>query len=208
MMLALGSCGEFVEFDEEDVVAALLKLDRRNVDLMVGDKFVLPAKLTPDTLPDMTVYWESGDKQIITLKDDTIMAVGAGKTFVVATAVNGLVTDTSRITVYPYWEQSPKTYPYDMMVFASVTSAGRTMDGDLRVAAFCDDELRGVGELMKHGNTPYMFLRIYSPTAEQEKIVLRCYDRKRALVVEHPDTIVFDGETHGTLSDLYELNFK
>lgn len=201
------SCGEFIELEENEGESASLKLNRNKIDLMVGDRFVVPAKLEPAELVKQGLYWLSGNGGIIDLKNDTLIAVSSGKTYVTATSVAGMVTDTCWVTVHPFWELSPMKYQYDMVVYAHVTANKHEMDDSIRVAAFAGDELRGVGQLRRHGETAYTMLRIYSESGESEKITLRCYDQRRAIVTDHATKLTFNGETMGTITSLYELAF-
>lgn len=43
---------------------------------------------------------------------------------------------------------------------------------------------------------------------EPQTIVFRCYDKKKLKLYECPITATFDGATHGTLSNLYKMEFK
>jgi hypothetical protein len=47
-----------------------------------------------------------------------------------------------------------------------------------------------------------------NPIGYQESIVFRCYDKKKLRLYECPVTVDFDGQTHGTLSNLYKINFE
>jgi len=205
--MAFSSCGEFVEFEEEKEDATKLTLARHNLDLMVGDKFVLPVKLTPDTLPNMSVYWATADKTIVEMRTDTMVAVAVGKAKVMVTAVSGLASDTCQVTVYPLWQLSSRYAPYETMLYAQVTVDNAPMSSDMTVAAFCGEELRGVGKLTTGAGKTYLAIRIYSETAEHDVIGFRCYDPKRALVSVAKEELTFDGETHGTLSQLFTLTF-
>ena len=58
---------------------------------------------------------------------------------------------------------------------------------------------------MQHRDIPYMAMRIESPFAYGEPITLRCYFVRQARFELFPDTLVFTGETYGTLSSLSPL---
>ena len=47
-----------------------------------------------------------------------------------------------------------------------------------------------------------------NPWIYQETISFRCYDKKKLRLYECPITVEFDGETHGTLSNLYKIDFE
>jgi len=208
MALALASCGEFIEFNGESGDPVSITLARRNIDLMVGDRYELPVSFQPADLANKFVYWLSANTEIVDFQNDTMRAVSPGSTYVTATAIAGNVTDTCRVTVHPLWQMSSAAYPYEMVIYARITAAGHEFDDSIAVAAFVGDELRGVAERKTWQGTTYDLLRIGSPNAESESITLRCYDRRRALVTELKDFISFNGETNGTISHLVPVAFE
>ncbi len=99
------------------------------------------------------------------------------------------------------------------------------------------DELRGVGVALTAANHPYIAIRVYSDNMEQasipkdfdpyaepvekddeedddeeapniEVIRFRVYDHKTCTFYELDQRLPFDGDTHGTLSNLFELKNK
>jgi hypothetical protein len=211
LLSLLTSCGELFDADEEKAgaVAATVTLDRTEIDLMVGDEFRIGVTLKPDTLKNNAVFWESADTKVITFKTDTLQAVGAGETTVTVSWPDQKVSAKATVNVLPVWQMTTTEYPYDMLIFASVTVNGRAADKDCIVAAFDSDEnIRGVGQLRKDKDIDYMLLRIYSPDGESDNLLLRCYDRKRALVSETEVPITFSANSLGTLSELYKMAFK
>ena len=209
LLLSLTSCGELFDMvDDVDPVGQLTLRDRA-IDLMVGDRYVLPATLEPDTLPDKSLYWESLNPEVVSITADTLVAVAAGEAVVKATAVSQLISDSCVVTVYPYWSDVRANYQYDMVVFANVTVGGRPMDEHTMVGAFNEEGiLCGVGEQHESNGIRYMLLRIYSAYDETEDITLRCHDKLRAKMSEWPQTITFNGGTLGTLSSLYQITFE
>ena len=209
LLLSLTSCGELFDMvDDVDPVGQLTLRDRA-IDLMVGDRYVLPATLEPDSLPDKSLYWESRNPEVVSITADTLVAVAPGEAVVCATSVTQLISDSCVVTVHPYWSDVRAYYQYDMVVFANVTVAGRPMDEHIMVGAFNEEgQLCGVGEQHEANGIRYMLLRIYSAYDETEDITLRCYDRLRAKMSEWPQTILFNGGTLGTLSSLYQITFE
>ncbi len=215
LLLALTSCGELYEADEEEdgnKVEAKLTLGRTSVDLMVGDKFKIPVTMEPDSLKDYAVSWVSDNTGVVSISTDTLVAESSGDAKVTVTWVGQKLTASANVHVLPVWkwEDMKYKYPYDMAIFAKVTVNNRPADADCVVAAFdADGDLRGVGQLMKEKNIDYMLLRIYSPSTDIEDIYLSCYDRKAALLIELKDPISFVASgTEGSLSDLYDITFK
>jgi hypothetical protein len=138
------------------------------------------------------------------------------------------VYDTCLVHVMAPWAVDPDFYAYDMVVYANPTFNGQPLTTQT-VGAFCGNEVRGVGEWRTHGDLLYMSIRIYSrynphgpysnmnpqdpmypdePVEPAETITFRLYDHTTRTIVELPETLTFDGETHGTLSNLYPMNFK
>ena len=80
----------------------------------------------------------------------------------------------------PAMYMTPSSYPYDMVVYASVDIHGTQLtvenSGAYVIAAYVGEEVR-----------------------------LRCYYRGHARAELFPDMIVFDGEMHGELTNLYPL---
>ena len=93
------SCGEFIEFDGEEGEPITLKLARHEIDLMVGDRLTLPADLQPANLANKTLYWASDNSAVIDFQNDTLLAVGTGRTFVSAMSVVSNVRDTWKLPV-------------------------------------------------------------------------------------------------------------
>ena len=208
MMMTLASCAELFDVDDSKQEVASLTVGQKHIDLMVGDRFVVSATLSPDTLVNKALYWESLNSSIVSVSDDVLTAVAPGETKVVVTSVSRQLRDTCAVTVYPVWQVSPTDFLYDMVVFAKVTVDGRDMDDSIVVGVFDDSgRLRGVGSLQESYGISYMLLRIYSENDEGEPLTLRCYDRRRARITDCAKTITFNGSTLGTLSNLYPIDF-
>lgn len=217
-LLFTTSCSKLFEVEEladDQMAVAELSLARHAVDLMVGDEFLLPVDVTPDTLAASTIYWESADTAVVRISGGRLTAVGPGEATVTAIALAGLKSDTCRIRVFDRWVLDPYAFLYDMVVYADVSINGRAANDETLVGAFGTDadgctQLKGLGSL-RHSpdGRQYMVLRTYSNAADGESLSLRCYDRSRALLLESPTALVFQSNaTLGTLSRLYAIVFE
>jgi len=209
-LLLLTSCGELFEVNEEDAPLGQVFMERRQVDLMVGDSYKLPVSLNLAENIDATLHFQSPDNAIVQLRGDTVDAVAPGIIFVSVEAAGGALRDSCLVTVHPRWQVDPTQFQCDMVVFAQVTVNGQPFGEGMMVGAFNEstEELCGVGTILTHDGQDYMLLRIFSHDNSHENIVLRCYDRSRALIVQAEEPIAFSADdTMGTLSGLYPLVF-
>lgn len=225
----LTSCGDMLEF-QPTVSPYHMEFDRHEYFIMAGDTGRINPIFTPDTISNMTIYWMSDNPLVATVVDNNLIGVAEGETTVTGVSIEYQIYDTCHIYVMPYWGvDMNRGYAFDMMVYAHPTLQGQPLGSEHVVAAFCGDEVRGVGEWREEKDIEFMRFRIYSrlnpdapfdpelkpqdpqypdePVETPEKIVFRLYDHKRHEVYELPDTLLFDGETHGTLSGLYEMKF-
>lgn len=211
LVVLLGSCGELYEADEEggETIKATVTLSQTTLSLMVGDEYKIGVTLSPDTLKNKALFWESADTKVVSMQGDTLRAVAPGETTVTVSWPSQDVSGQATVTVLPVWQMATVTYPYDMLVFASVTVNGRAADDDCVVAVFDEDgNLRGVAQPRTDDGISYMLLRVYSPDGIAETLFLRCYDRTRALVSEAEATLTFSANSLGALSDLYKIEFE
>ena len=203
-------CGEFYEFPtSEPVPANQMKLPRKVVNLVVGDSYRIPVKFTPQEVTADAVWWELADSSVARLVNDTVVGVAQGQTVAYATSVASRATDSCLVNVLPTMYVSPSSYIYDMVIYAQATIHGKpytkASEDSLIVCAYCNDDLRGIGVMRNWMGRDYMELRVWSPFEYGDIIDLRCYHRGKALVELFPNELIFDGETHGTLSNLYQL---
>lgn len=215
LSLGLTSCGEIFELSETTDPEVTVTLDRDSIDLMVGDQFGMPVKITPDSLHGVSVYWEVADNSVIRFNDNQVFAVAPGRTTVKVSTNVGNKSAQCVVTVYPKWQIDPHLFQYDMMVYANVTLGGKPIDESTPVAAFATNsegqsELRGVGRLLREGNIQYMLLRVYSNDQyDASPITFRCYDRTRAKVVSADLSVYFiSNASISTLSNLSEIAFE
>lgn len=76
-----------------------------------------------------------------------------------------------------HWTVDAYNYQYDMTVYYTLTENGQPLtawDG-YEVAAFVDDECRGVGTVRTDGGTTYGYLRVRSNQPQGERISFRVY---------------------------------
>ena len=209
-LLLLSSCGDFWTVDTDMATqGAQMQLSRRVVTIMEGERYAIPVTFTPDSLVNKTVYWEIEDDEIATFTDDTLVALSPGLTRAIATSTVDRLSDTCWVKVMPRMEMSYGNFQYEMMLYASVTLHGRALTIDnadsVVVGAYVGEQLRGVGQMRREHNIDYLAMRIGSNRPEGDRIRLRCYYRGRALAEWFPDTLRFNGEALGTLSQLVPL---
>lgn len=208
--LLLSACGDFFQFDNADLTtASRMGLSRQVVTLVVGDEYCIPVWFSPDTLINNTVYWESMDDSIATFVDDTLVARSQGLTRAIAFTTIDRLRDTCWVQVLPEMYVAPGSYPYEMMIYASVDIHGTRLtygnDSAVVIGAFVGNELRGVGRMKQDFGIDYMAIRVHSPLPYGEQVTLRCYYRGQARAELFPDEFYFDGNHYGTLSNLYPL---
>ncbi len=220
---ALTSCGDLFEFEGYTSDLNKITLDRDSLYLMVGDTYHFTTTFDPDTLRNDAVYWMSDDVNIATFRNDTLIAVSEGTVTITAISIEHQCYATARVFVSYGWYMIEKYYPFDMVVNASVTVDGQPLNEHQQVGAFVDDELRGIGVARTFHDISYTEFRIYSlykpydpgkglypiyeddAPSDPEKVVFRVYDRETKNLYESADSLIFDGETHGYPSRLYDI---
>ena len=109
----------------------------------------------------------------------------------------------------PQMYEAPDNYPYDMVIYASVNVHGTMLTKEncdsVIIGAYVNEELRGIGQMERRHDVDYMVIRVWSPYRKGDQVELRCYFRGQARAELFSDTFTFDGEMHGTLSNLYPL---
>lgn len=208
--LVVVACGDFWTVDtEEATLGRTMSLSRRVVTIMQGERYAIPVRFMPDTLVNKTIFWEIEDDEIATFADDTLVALSPGLTRAFATSTVDRLTDTCWVQVMPHMEISYGDFRYDMMLYASVTLHGRPLTienaDSVVVGAYVGEQLRGIGSMFRERGIDYMAMRIGANRPSGDPIRLRCYYRGKALAEWFPVTLRFDGETHGTLSQLIPL---
>ena len=211
LLLLLTSCGDFWEFENQQVVTAeKMALGRKVVNLMVGDSCVIPVNFVPDSLSNYNVYWLAENDSVVRFKGDTLVATAEGQTRAIAFTTIDRLTDTCYVNVISPFREDNARYPYDMVIYAQVEIHGLQLtaqnSGRYEIGAFVGEEVRGLGAMRTNATAgPYMELRVWSPYAAGDRVTFRCYYRGTGLMEVFADTLTFDGGMHGTLSDLYPL---
>lgn len=205
----LAACGDFWD-GGEPVAARKMTLGRRVVNMMVGDRYRIPVLFEPDELSNRSVWWLTEDQDIAVIENDTVIAVGEGLTLAFALSVSDRQLDSCWVNVLPVFYLNPKNYPYDMVVYADVNVHGHQYTKDdedsLIVAAFINNELRGIGKMRQWQGKDYMEIRIWNDdNATLDLVELRCCYIGKALIEIFPEYFFFDGDAHGTLSNLVKL---
>lgn len=107
----------------------------------------------------------------------------------------------------PVWEVEASDFQFSMNVTAIVHSRGAKAEGaEHLLAAFVDDELRGLTQAIQVGNNWMFFLTLFSDT-NGEEIEFKFYDATAQLLLPVPETVSFstDGIV-GTAVDPIALN--
>lgn len=216
----MSSCGDFYTFEETEAQpdSVSIKVAQDTAYLMVGDTLPLRVNYTYGNATDNPVFWMPVIEDTIlcgTIVNDTLTAVREGEMDAVAVCSSvSMHTDTCHVIVLGPWVADSITSSYqDMIYYAHVTVDGREFDpSHMIVAAFNGPQIIGIGEMMEWGGIRYVQLRMFLDTGAvggaRVPIYVKCYDRKAARVYESGEELYFDGETHGTLSNLLELRLR
>lgn len=210
-MITIVSCGlvDF-EFDENLQDHYSMRLNKDTVYIMVGDTFSLSPVYTP-ALSNGDVFWAVSDS-VLTMEDNNIVASSVGSTYIKAFSSVQNLKDSCYIKVMPRWECSPYDFQDEMIVNAKVMVNGQLFDPKtMKVAAFVDDECRGVGVLKKYGDKEFVQFRIWGHLYDGdnfESVRFRVYIKDKLLCDYFPLKMVFDGETHGSLEQFKILLYQ
>lgn len=203
-----------------------ITLDRHTLYLMAGDTYQFTATFEPDTVRNKAVFWMSNNVNVATFEDGILLATGEGETTIAGISIEHQCSDTCHVVVSDGWYMPLNLFPFDMVINADITVDGQPLTENMQVGAFVDNEMRGLGVQRQFFGVTYTELRIYSPLkpyapdenldplhpyetpSDSEKVVLRVYDRDTHTIYESPDTLTFDGMTHGFPSSLYRLEFE
>lgn len=202
------SCGEFFNFETEQPTVDGLRMSHHEIDLIVGDSATFNVELSPDTIP-VSYYWlVKGDEDAIELAGRKVIAKKPGRALVVVEAqrINSdveAVYDSCYINVFDWKIVDYNEYLYETVLYCSLVIDGvqKTADmGNTRLAAVVDGELRGLAVMRQAYGIPYLEMRIKGAWPGEEASI-ECYvpELHERFVF---GTLILDGETHGTLSDL------
>lgn len=94
-----------------------------------------------------------------------------------------------------HWDINPYDYKYDMTIYANlVVDDSEVIDfSNYEVAAFVDNECRGVGEVQSKDSKSWIYLRVRSNTANGETLNFKLYDKSlnRTANLEVSQPIIF-----------------
>ena len=226
--LFLTGCGEYFaqewpeEYDPEVLpdVTGLGADEGRSFVLYVGDEYKLNPQVGDKFLDDLqesdkeivlSRFHASADcgDSIVRVRQTEIVALSVGKDVISFSNSTGSWTAKVPVSVLPGWiNQRMAGWRYETIVYAKVTVNGEPPTTDMKFAAFCGNELRGRGVTRTVKGITYMVFRVGSNTNEREAIRFEGFDTKDGAPITFDETIIFDGGTHGTLSNLFELKGK
>ena len=204
--IAVVSCSlvsfDFNEYEERGYV---MHLNRDTVYIMEGDTFTLSPLYTPELHGD-NVFWASTDS-VLKIDGNNIIASKVGDTYVKAYSSYQNLTDSCYVNVMPKWRTPIYDYPYETIVNANVMIDDNFFDpSKMKVAAFINGECRGLGIPKDYFGTTIIQFRICgNPSEHNEQIRFRLYIHDELFCEYFPQTIPFDGATHGTISSLVVL---
>ncbi|MGM9804644.1 MAG: Ig domain-containing protein [Muribaculaceae bacterium] len=204
----LSSCGEI--FDTDGLIRPTsMKFDRNNITIMKGDSVRITLVFTPDSITSESAFWKVENPALARITSNGMLhALDVGETTVTATTVQSLLTDECHVNIINSWEDIlNSSYPHDMVVYANVRHNGELPGENTIIAAFCGNECRGFGYRDTINDITYYTFRIWSPLTYGELIEFYVYDRTDYRLVKLDYSVVFDGETHGTLSNLIEISY-
>jgi len=226
--LFLTGCGEYFaqewpeEYDPEILpdVTGLGADEGHSFVLYVGDEYKLNPQVGDKFLDDLqesdqeivlSRFHASADcgDSIVRVRQTEIVALSVGKDVISFSNFDGSWTAKVPVSVLPGWiNQRMAGWRYETIVYAKVTVNGEDPTTDMKFAAFCGDELRGRGVTRTMKGINYMVFRVGSNTNERETIRFEGFDSSNGSPITFNETLTFDGGTHGTLSNLFELNGK
>lgn len=217
LSLLMCSCG-LIDFEFEEYTQEVfeMNLNRDSVYVLLDEPFNLTPVFTPDSVSNKEVYWTSSDNTIVWVFDNVLLPVGVGEAYVTALTVLNRMTDSCYVKVLPHWEIDIHNFSDDMVVYADVSINGAPVDTEnILLGAFCGGELRGVGVKKEAKGIEYFEFHIMGykelendENGNNEIVRFAYYDRSNLSFKYLSQYLIFDGETHGTLSDLYVIDDK
>ena len=110
------------------------------------------------------------------------------------------------------WDYNPYAFQYDMTVYIALSSIDDkdiTDASEYLIAAFCNEECRGIAEEKVIGEHKYVYLRIRSNEAEGETIYFKVKNRTTEKVAKVIETIEFKSQqTIGYPSSPFAINAR
>lgn len=218
MMMSFTSCGLIdMEFDEGESIMSSLSLPYDSVYVMVGDTFDLTPIITPAEHVSENMLWTSRADSVLRATDNMFIAVGEGESVITCMNVETLISDTCHVTVLPRWQLNAQEYFENMVFIADVTLDGKPFDPETQtIVARINNTILGIGQRREAFGIKYIELRVWFPSFvepdlrdEFNNILVHfsLYDRRTLQLYDSKEYISLDRESHGTLSELYEIRF-
>ena len=200
-----------LDIGDDTLTAYDMSLNYDSVYVMLDDTIRLSPVFNPDSVTNKEMFWWSDADSIVYADGNDLIAAAEGITYVRGMSVQHRLEDSCYVYVMPRWEVSPYDYPFEIVVYADVKIGGETPSEDILIGAFKGKEFRGIGKWKEFAGKKYLEIRAYSLYDEvhdgkSEKINFLYYDKKNLRVQRFKQSISFDSETHGTLSNLFELS--
>ena len=200
-----------LDIGDDTLTAYDMSLNYDSVYMMLDDTITLSPVFNPDSVTNKEMFWWSDADSIVYADGNDLIAAAEGITYVRGMSVQHRLEDSCYVYVMPRWEVSPYDYPFEIVVYADVKIGGETPSEDILIGAFKGAEFRGIGKWKEFAGKKYLEIRAYSLYDEvhdgkSEKINFLYYDKKNLRVQRFKQSISFDGETHGTISNLFELS--
>ena len=98
------------------------------------------------------------------------------------------------------WQYDAYRYPDNMTIVAQVAD----VEEQVTVGAFCGDECRGIGRWVNDK----LFIGVQGSAGSDDVISFRCYDSTTDEIVPVAETILFDGDSHGSLAAPIRLTLQ
>ena len=111
----------------------------------------------------------------------------------------------------PHWTCDERQYEYSMTVFMSASLNNNDIDklSDYEIAAFCDNECRGVMTVETTGGIEYGYLRVRSNGLSNESVFFKLYDKENDKEVISDNVVMFVSNSRlGFPSEPYKVNFS
>ena len=200
-----------LDIGDDTLTAYDMSLNYDSVYVMLDDTITLSPVFNPDSVTNKEMFWWSDADSIVYADGNDLIAAAEGITYVRGMSVQHRLEDSCYVYVMPRWEVSPYDYPFEIVVYADVKIGGETPSEDILIGAFKGKEFRGIGKWKEFAGKKYLEIRAYSSYDEihdgkSEKINVLYYDKKNLRVQRFTQSISFDSETHGTISNLFELS--
>ena len=176
----------------------------------MGDTITFGTELVPDTVRASYYWLVKGDEEAVELAGRKLRAMKPGRALVVVQAqtlnmdnTENVVADSCYVNVFEWQECDPREFLYETVLYSSLTVDGVQMTDSLgrtRLVAVVDGEVRADAEMRRENGIPYLQMRIKGSWPGEEATI-ECYvpEMYERFVL---GTLILDGETHGTLSDL------